>query len=390
MRELLNVIFKGQSCSDANARLKMGSLCGWINVGFNLLLFLIKIFAAVISGSVSVAADALNNLSDMSSCVVGLVGFRFAGRGADTEHPYGHARAEYLSATAVAVLIILIGFELLKSGVELIFHPAEVDFSPTVAVVLTISVAVKLLMSLYNRRAGKVLSSELLAATADDARNDVLTTLGVFAGIVIGAVWGINLDGIIASLVSLFILASGAELIKSTIDPLLGAAPDPREVERIREKIMSYPSVIGAHDLMIHDYGPMRTFASVHVEMPAEMPALESHDIIDTIERDFAENDNIYMTIHLDPVVTGGETAHLRDKITQIAKDIHPNCTIHDLRIVPSASEVKIIFDCVKPEECNLTDDTVKDIFAFEIKKINPCYSVEVTFDSSFAPVQHF
>lgn len=382
MTEFFKLLIQKEPPSD---RLRAGAVCGAAGIAFNLTLFVIKLFAGIISGSLSVAADALNNLSDASSSIVSLIGFKLSGVKADSEHPFGHARAEYLSALAVAMLIILIGFELLRSSVVKILHPAPVVFTPIVFAILLISIAVKLFMMIYNRRIGRLINSNTLIATACDSRNDCLTTLGVLSGGFLSRAFSLNLDGFIGALVAVFITVSGISLIRATVTPLLGAAPPPELVGMIKDKILSYPSVLGAHDLIIHDYGPSRRFASVHVEMPAEKNIVESHDTIDQIERDFLAEYNINLVIHLDPIITEEtKVSSLRRRIAEIAASIDPLCTIHDLRIVASGNVSLIVFDCLKPPSCKLSDETVSDIFSSEIGKINPGYKVSVKIDQSF------
>lgn len=374
------------SGSSPEDRIKLGSRCGTVNIILNLLLFAVKLAGGIISHSVSVLADAINNLSDTSASLVSLWGFRISGAKADDKHPYGHARAEYISALGVAVLIILIGFELLKSSAAKIFSPAPVSFTPFVLGSLIFSVTVKLIMFFYNSLIGRAINSALLKATAKDALNDCFTTSGVLAGGIIVYFTKIDLDGYIGCAVAAFILVNGVKLIKETIDPLLGAAPDPGLVASIREKILTYRHVIDAHDLIIHDYGPSRRFASVHVEMPSELTIIDCHDIIDSMEQDFAESYGISLIVHLDPVESSGTEYSLRKKIEKIALSIHPDCTIHDLRI----NDKSIVFDCVKPAACHLSDEAVADIFATQLKVTDPYLKVSVTVDSGFAPVQNF
>lgn len=369
--------------SSEEERVKAGSRCGAVNIIFNIILFVIKLIGGIISGSVSVTADALNNLSDTSASIVGLIGFHISGAKADREHPFGHARAEYLSALCVAVLIILLGAELLKSSVEKIIHPSPVSFTPVVFAVLVISVIVKLFMFFYNRLLGKAIDSALLEATSKDSLNDFFTTSGVLIGGIVSRFTDVNPDGFIGCAVAIFILYGGIKLIKETSDPLLGVAPDPKLVSAIKEKILSYPNILGAHDLIIHDYGPNRRFGSVHVEMPSDLTIVACHDVIDSMERSFLSSYGINLIVHLDPVSDGGE---LKERICRIAGSIDQGFTIHDLRISGST----IFFDCVKPETCTLSDSAVADIFQTEIKAFDPSLTAVVTVDSGFAPVQNY
>lgn len=289
MTETLVRLFvkNSRDTTDPAVRTAYGNLASWVGIFCNLLLCAGKFLAGTLSGSISIAADAVNNLSDASSSVVSLIGFKLGARPADDEHPYGHARFEYLAGLAVAVMVLVIGVELLKSSVDKILHPAAVTFSWVAMAVLAASIAVKLWMSLFNRTLGKRINSGSLIATAADSRNDVLTTSAVLVASLISHFANVELDGWMGAAVALFILYSGVGLIKDTIDPLLGLAPDPELVQHIHDKIMSYPGVLGTHDLMVHDYGPGRQFASVHVELAAEDDVMASHELIDDIERDF-------------------------------------------------------------------------------------------------------
>ncbi len=335
---------------DAAVRTAYGNLAEIVCILCNLLLAGGKMAAGFLFGSISITADGLNNLSDASSNVVSLMGFRLASRPADEEHPYGHGRYEYLAGLVVAAMILLIGVELAKSSLEKILHPTPVEFSLLSVAVLVASILVKLWMSAFNRRLGKLIHSGTLEATAADSRNDVISTAAVLIALVLGKVTGLELDGWMGMGVALFILYSGFGLMRETIDPLLGSAPDPELVHHIRQKILSYSGVLGVHDLMIHDYGPGRQFASLHVEMAAEADVLESHELIDTIERDFRA-ERLEVLIHFDPVVTQDEQVNqARSKLTQIVQERWGDrVSIHDLRMVPGKERINLIFDCVTP-----------------------------------------
>ena len=278
-----------QEHENPKVRVAYGKFAGIVGIVCNVLLCLGKGLAGLLSGSVSIVADAVNNLSDASSNVISLLGFKLAGKPADSEHPYGHGRYEYLSGLLVAMLIVVIGVELVKSSVEKIANPEPTDFSWVVVGILVASILVKLWMMLF------------------DSRNDVVTTAAVLAALLVSHYTGFDLDGWAGLVVGAFIVWSGIGLVRETVDPLLGSAPSPEEVEHIRSKIMGYPGVLGTHDLMVHDYGPGRQFASVHVEMAAEADVLESHDVLDNIEQDFLRDDGLVMTIHYDPIVRFGE-----------------------------------------------------------------------------------
>lgn len=367
---------------DASVRAAYGKFAGFVGIICNVILFAAKIIVGTLSGSVSITADAVNNLSDASSSIISLLGFKMAEKPADEEHPYGHGRYEYLSGLTVAVLIIVIGVELLKSGIDKIFHPAAVSFSPVLAGVLLFSIAVKLWLMLFNKKTGQTINSSTLTATAADSRNDVITTLAVLAAAVISHFTPLELDGWIGVGVSVFILISGFGLIKDMIDPMLGSAPEPELVAKIRDKIMTYPGVIGMHDLLVHDYGPCRQFVSVHVEMPAEEDVIVSHDTIDNIEADFLKNEGIHMIVHYDPVLTRDTlTTELRSEVAGTVKALSPDLSIHDLRVVPGTTHTNLVFDCVAPYSLKMTDTELKNAITDEVRKLHPDFNCVITID---------
>ena len=297
-------------------RTAYGNLACLVSVVCNLLLFAGKTAVGTLFGSVSITADGLNNLSDASSNIVSLIGFKLGSRPADSEHPYGHARYEYLAGLAVSVMILVIGVELFKESFAKTLAPTPVSFGWLTVVVLVASILVKLWMSHLNRTIGRRIDSDTLLATAADARNDVITTSVVLIAAVLTQVTGFaRLDGLMGIAVSLFILYSGAMLVKDTIDPLLGLAPDPELVRHIEDKALSYPGVLGVHDLMIHDYGPGNRLVSFHVEMDANADVMHSHDVIDRIERDLLNQDDLVATIHFDPVIAND--SHVAEHITE-------------------------------------------------------------------------
>lgn len=379
-----------EKTEDIQVRNAYGKLAGVVGILCNLILFGGKMLAGLLSGSMSVMADALNNLADASSSIVSFLGFKMAGKPADPEHPYGHARYEYLSGLLIALMVLLIGVELLKSGVEKTIHPTEVTFRWLSFWILIASVLVKLWMARLNRVLGKRISSQTLFAAAQDSRNDVVSTLAVLLAMVISHFFHWNLDGIMTVAVAIFILYSGVGLVRETLNPLLGRAPDPDTVRMIHEKIVSYPGVLGTHDLMIHDYGPGRQFASVHVEVAAETNVLESHDMIDNMERDFLAQYGIHMIAHLDPIVTADPAvSELHDWLAAAVRRIHPEMTIHDLRIVPGKTHTNVIFDCVVPSGCVKSHSEIRA----EIQKMvcgqYPDHYCVITLDDSFAAMPH-
>lgn len=369
-------------------RAAYGKMAGIVGIVCNLILFAAKIVAGTLAASISITADAVNNLSDASSSIISLVGFKLAERPADEDHPYGHGRYEYLSALTVAVIILVIGVELLKSGVEKILSPEKSVLTIASIVVLTLSVAVKLWMMLFNRKIGKRINSGSLLATSADCRNDVITTLAVLAASIISHFSGFELDCIVGVAVAVFILISGIGLIRETINPMLGTAPDEEYVEKVKNKILSYEGVIGMHDLMIHDYGPCRRFASVHVEMAAEEDVLISHDIIDNIELDFKENEGLHLVIHYDPILTKNTlTNDIRAQVERAVKEIDERLSIHDLRVVPGTTHTNIVFDCLRPYGVDIRSKELVRLINEKVKEIDPKYNCVITVDKSFAPV---
>lgn len=378
-----------KNIKDNKVRNSYGKFAGIVGIICNTILFFMKITAGTIFGYVSVTADAVNNLSDASSSVVSLMGFKMSGKPADEEHPYGHGRYEYLSGLIVAVLIMVIGVEILKSSVEKVISPNEVEFSWLAVGVLVLSILLKLWMTLFNYSLGKKIKSATLKATGADSRNDVISTTAVLIAMVISYFSGIQLDGIMGIIVSLFILYSGIGIIKDTLDPLLGKAPEREFVEEIRNKILTYPRVLGTHDLLVHDYGPGRQFASVHIEMAAEGDVLEAHDILDTIERDF-NKEGLHMIVHFDPIVTTGDkVSNLRTWISEKIAEIDSNLTIHDLKIVTCKTHTNVIFDCVMPPDFNMSKEELNEKICNIVSDEYPTYKCIITFDKSFAALPH-
>ena len=391
MTKLLIKRFVNDYTNTENSRVRSayGKLAGIVGIVCNTLLFIFKILVGTVSGSISITADAANNLSDASSSIISLLGFKLSEKPADSEHPYGHGRYEYLSALTVAVFIIVIGVELLKSGVEKIINPAKVSFSIPMVIVLASSMLLKLWMMFFNRYTGKTIKSNSLIATAADCRNDVITTGAVLFSSVISHLTSFELDGYAGTAVAVFILISGVGLIKETVNPMLGTAPDAEYVQKIAAKILSYPGVLGIHDLMIHDYGPCRRFASVHVEMAAEEDPIASHDMIDNIETDFLNNENLHLIVHYDPILTKDElTNDIRKQVENAVHGISQYLSIHDLRVVPGTTHTNLVFDCLSPYEAGFDDKELKKEISKRIKEINPAYNCVITIDKSFVSTE--
>ena len=360
-----------------------GRLAGTVGIIANAVLFAMKLAVGTLSGSVSITADALNNLSDASSSVVTLLGFKLAEKPADADHPYGHARYEYLSGLAVAAMILFIGFELAKSSVEKIFNPQAVDFTWITAGVLLGSMAVKLWLSLFNRRLGKKIHSETLMATAADSRNDVIATAAVLASGLVEKFSGWHIDGFMGLAVALFILYSGIGLAKDTISPLLGEAAGPELQAQILDQIRSEPRVLGYHDLMVHDYGPGRRFASVHVEMDRSEDPLLCHELIDDLERECLQSHGIQLVIHYDPVVTDDpELDRMKAAVNAALADIDHRLSLHDFRMVKGSGHTNLIFDVALPEDLMSRKADIKAQLDQQLNRDAPCtYFTVITFD---------
>lgn len=332
------------------ARAQCGRRAGLVGIVCNLLLFAGKLAVGILSGSVSVTGDAVNNLSDASASVVTLVGFRLAAKPADPEHPYGHARIEYLSGLAVSAMILLIGADLVKTSVQKILHPERIAVSGVLLAVLAASIAVKLLLAALNRSLGMRIGSASLKAAAADSRNDAVTTAAVLLSCAVSRLWGIRIDGYAGLLVALFILWSGIGIGKDTISPLLGEAPDEELVRAISRAVKAHPEILGIHDLMVHDYGPGRRFASVHAEIDYHMDTLEAHELIDRIEREIKRELHVDIVIHEDPIVTDDpELDACRARVMQIIGRIDPRLSVHDFRLVRGRAHANVIFDMAVP-----------------------------------------
>ena len=372
---------------DAAVRTAYGNLASLVGMACNILLCIGKLLAGTLFGSIAIMADALNNLSDASSNVVSLIGFRLAAKAPDAEHPYGHARYEYLAGLVVSVTILAIGLSLLKESALKVLHPTPVAFSWLSIGVLAESILVKLWLSGFNRAVGKKINSETLMATAADSRNDVLTTGAVLLSTILCSLTGYGImDGIMGVGVAAFILWSGWGLVMDTLSPLLGESPSPELVEHIERTVMSYPGVLGVHDLMVHDYGPGHQFASLHVEFPAETDPLTAHDVIDNIENDFLKKDRLQVTIHYDPIVTADASVGvLRARLKEHARQLDPRLSIHDLRIVPGDSHTNVLFDLVFPAGYTGDIDQMLAKMCQFVKEQDPKYCCVVKVEQSYA-----
>lgn len=359
-----NIFLKNKDAETPSGREYYGRVAGIVGIVCNLILSILKFIVGYLSNSVSITADATNNISDAGSSIVTLVGFRLSEKPADEDHPYGHARIEYITGLIISFLILLVGFETLKTSFNKILHPEESIFSWVTVGVLVASIAMKLWLSSFNTNLAKAIKSKTLEATAADSRNDCISTGAVLLSTLIAKFFGFNLDGFIGVGVAIVILVSGINLIKETVGPLLGQAPSREIFNMIEEGILSYDNVLGVHDLMVHSYGPGSYFASAHIEMDAKINVLVCHDIMDTIERDFKEKHNIHLVVHLDPTVLDcEETNELKEVVRKILYDIDPIITFHDFRVVVGETAKNVLFDVVVPPKYKYSDeDLVSEI----------------------------
>ncbi len=362
-----------------------GKLAGWVGIASNLILFLLKMITGLLFRSIAIIADSINNLSDAGSSIITLIGFKLAGKPADEEHPYGHARMEYLTGLIVSFVIIFLGLQLISTSIEKILHPEEVQFSYITVFILAVSILVKLWQSKFNKKIGAIIQSVALQATASDSLNDAFSTSAVLLSLMIAKFSGIQLDGYMGVIVALFILFSGIRLVIETANPLLGNAPDRELVEAIQQKILVYDGVIGLHDLVIHSYGADRCFASVHVEVPAKQDIMLSHDIIDNIEYDFLKDMNIHLVIHLDPIVTDDERVNqLKAQLTHILQNVSLELSMHDFRVVFGNTHSNLLFDIEVPISFPMTDRELCHLMNQKVKEIDKTYNTVITIDRNY------
>lgn len=371
--------------SDIKVRESYGTLSSGVGIVCNIVLFALKYAIGTLSHSISVISDAFNNLSDCASCFVTLFGYKLAAKPADKDHPFGHGRMEYLTSLTIAVVILAVGLELLKSSVEKILHPTDTVFSIVILVSLIISVAVKLWMSLFNTKLGKKINSPVMLATAKDSRSDVLATSAAAIGLITSAFTALPMDGIMGVAVSAFVLISGFGIVRDTVDELLGKPADHELTDRIRRMVTENERIIGIHDLIIHDYGPGNKLGSCHVEVRSDEDFSQIHDLVDCIERDICSELNVRMTIHMDPIEMDNEQVNsCRDQIRSIIKGLDERLHIHDFRLVSGETHTNVIFDLVVPYDCQYTDEQLKFYIDSELEKDDVNYYTVITFDRDF------
>ncbi|MDO5344353.1 MAG: cation diffusion facilitator family transporter [Lachnospiraceae bacterium] len=373
-----------QEVEDPGVRQSYGILCGAVGIFLNALLFAGKFLAGFFSHSVAITADAFNNLSDAGSSVVTLVGFRMAGQKPDPHHPFGHGRIEYISGLIVAFIILMMGLELFKSSVDKILHPEAVEATPLVIGILVVSICVKIYMSIYNRRIGKLIGSTAMDAASKDSLSDTLATSAVLGTTLLAKFTGLQIDGYCGVLVSFFVFTAGISAARETINPLLGQPPEPEFVRQIQEIMMSYreQGILDIHDLVVHNYGPGRVMMSVHAEVPANSSMVEMHDLIDTVEHRLKREMGCEAVIHMDPVSVDDErTKELKEQVREIVKGMEGNIQFHDFRVVDGPSHTNIIFDVVVPFAYSMSDRQVIEYIQDQVKKLSGNYNVVIDVD---------
>ncbi len=374
-----------QNTTSPSVRQAYGILCGAVGILLNLLLFTGKFLAGFLSHSISITADAFNNLSDAASSVITLIGFKMAGQEADHDHPFGHGRIEYLSGALVSLAILVMAVELLRSSFSKILHPEEVLFSPLTLVILLASIAVKLYMCFYNTKISNKINSAAMKATATDSLSDSLATTVVLLAALFAHFTGLKIDGYCGILVGLFIFYAGFSAAKETISPLLGKSPEPEFVKEIEKIVLSYENILGIHDLIVHDYGPGRVMVSLHAEVPASGDLLSLHDTIDNIEHHLRTTLHCDAVIHMDPVCTDDmETQELKEKALTFIHKLSPDLTLHDFRLVKGPTHTNIIFDVVVPYHFSYSDTEVKEYLANAFFALNKNYYTVIDVDKSY------
>ncbi len=374
-----------ENTKDIRVRTAYGTLGSVTGIVVNLILAVAKYIAGVISGSISVTADAINNLSDAGSSIVSLFGVKLSAKPADKGHPYGHGRIEYISASIVAFLVLLMGVELLKSSIEKIANPVPVQFNWVSLIILVLSILAKLWLGLFNKRLGKKINSAPMMAVMKDSFSDCLATAVAAAAIIISAFSDINVDGYLGIFVAGFILLAGFNILRDTMAELLGKAPEKEFVEAIEQKILSYDFVVGVHDMIIHDYGPQRRFASAHAEVPANADMMECHDIIDLIERDIFAEFGLLISIHMDPIIVDDERINeLRRMTSQTVKEICEEMSIHDFRVVDGPTHTNLIFDLIVPHKYEMSNDEICRLIDNKLSKIDERYFTVITVEHAF------
>jgi len=375
---------RGGNPKDPDVRRRCGTLSGCVGIGFNLILFLSKLLAGLLTHSVAMVADALNNLSDAATSVVTLIGFRLAGQEADEDHPFGHGRIEYVAGLIIALAILLMAFEVGSSALDALLHPQDTQFSLPAMIILGAAIAAKLWLFFFNRALGRTIGSATMEATAADSLSDTLSTGVVLLSALVNHFFELQVDGLAGLLVTVFIVKAGWDAARETLDPLLGRPMDPDLAADIDKLVMSHPYILGIHDLVYHDYGPGRAMMSFHAEVPADGDFLAIHDMIDHIERELKAKHRIETVIHMDPILQDESTRALREQVAELAKEMDPRLTIHDFRITPGPAHTNLIFDVVVPYNFSLSDAQVRTQLTEKIKNLSLRYFPVIEVDRDY------
>jgi len=375
--------------SDKKVRNAYGFLASIVGMLSNTLLFLIKLFVGILSNSVSVTADAFNNLSDFASSLITMIGFKMASKPADKEHPFGHGRIEYLSALVVAFMVMLVGFQFIKTSYDRIVHPTKIVFQTIPFLLIILSILIKIWLGKFNNYMGKSINSSALQASSFDAYSDVITSSCVAISLVISKFTNIPIDGYIGILVSLFILYSGFSLIKDTLDPILGESPNPELVKEINKGVLNYDYITGVHDLVIHNYGPGKFMATIHAEVPQDISIVTIHEIIDKAEKELSKKLGIILVIHMDPINTDNKEVNFtKQELIKMLKKYPYIKSIHDFRMVGHDTKKNLIFDIVIDYSEKLTNEFIKEVkdnINKDIKTLHPDYNAIITIDQDFS-----
>jgi cation diffusion facilitator family transporter len=385
---LINRFIKNSKETNNNdVRQAYGYLCGCVGVLANVLLFTTKLLIGMAINSIAVMADAINNMSDVASSVITLAGFKMTNKPADREHPFGHGRIEYISAMIVSFMVMLVGFEFFKSSIDRVLHPKVVKFDFVTFILLSLSIGIKVWLSKFYKRVGNAIGSKTLEATSLDSLSDVITTSVILLSLILSRWITFPIDGYVGVLVALFIVYSGFSLIKETLNPLLGEAPEEEFVNTIIAKTMSYEGIIGVHDIIVHNYGPNRSVVSLHAEIPASMDIMAAHDLIDKAEQEISEELGMHLVMHMDPINTDDKVVvKIQGQILDVLTEFGMELTLHDFRIVGDDNHCNVIFDMVIPHEVREKDEKkiAKDVTE-AIKERYPQYCPVIKIDRSYA-----
>ena len=375
-----------EQVEDAQVRTAYGTLSSIVGIVCNVILFGAKLLIGLLAGSISVMADAFNNLSDAASSIVGLVGVRMAEKPADKDHPFGHGRIEYISAFIVAFFVIQVGFSLFKTSVGKIFSPDDMAFSWISILILGLSIGVKLWLSLFNRKLGKRINSKVLLATSTDALGDVVATSSTIFSMVVYGVLAVNIDGIVGIAVSVVVMLAGINIAKDTLAPLIGEAIDPKLYREISDFVEGFDGIVGTHDLIIHNYGPSRSMASIHAEVPNDVDIEDSHETIDRIEREAGRKFGILLVIHMDPVETHDKRVQeFKEMVAGVLADLDSRLKFHDFRVVYGKNHINLIFDLVVPREYNeAVQETLKTKISAMVREKDSRCDCVITAENSF------